>query len=382
MNFIATLISNSLVQVWRTFVHNWPFLIASILLAAVLKIALNPDKISAFLQRYSNAGVVGATVVAVATPLCSCGTMAIILGMMANTMPWAPIIAFMVASPLTSPQELIYSAGLFGWPFAVAFYISSILLGLAGGMIATFMESRGWLKNQSRFVGSKILDTETRVGEPSPALPETRLAAKREPTCACGSSSPFIPLDISPAGVAAGCGCGPVTVVPMVPEPAACGCGEARQQPKYGSRTFGIEKQTWINVAREIWNVTRQLIPMFFIFAFVGYVLNGLIPAAWVSAVFGKGSIYSVPLAATLGLPLYINTEASLPLVRALIEGGMSQGSALAFLITGAGTSIGAFTGALTIARWRVIGVVVGTLWAGSIIIGVLYNFLLTLQLF
>ena len=32
----------------------------------------------------------------------------------------------------------------------------------------------------------------------------------------------------------------------------------------------------------------------------------------------------------------------------------MSQGAALAFLITGAGTSIGALGGALTIARWRV----------------------------
>jgi hypothetical protein len=36
----------------------------------------------------------GQTLVAVATPLCSCGTTAIVLGMMATTMPWAPIVAF------------------------------------------------------------------------------------------------------------------------------------------------------------------------------------------------------------------------------------------------------------------------------------------------
>jgi uncharacterized membrane protein YraQ (UPF0718 family) len=45
--------------------------------------------------------------------------------MMASTIPWAPIIAFMVASPLTSPQELFYSAGLFGWDFAIAFFAAS-----------------------------------------------------------------------------------------------------------------------------------------------------------------------------------------------------------------------------------------------------------------
>jgi uncharacterized membrane protein YraQ (UPF0718 family) len=54
----------------------------------------------------------------------------------------------------------------------------------------------------------------------------------------------------------------------------------------------------------------------------------------------------------------------------------MSQGAALAFLITGAGTSLGALGGALTIARWRVIALVIGTLWLGSILLGLAYDFL------
>lgn len=58
------------------------------------------------------------------------------------------------------------------------------------------------------------------------------------------------------------------------------------------------------------------------------------------------------------------------------MENGMSEGAALSFLITGAGTSIGAIGGALTIARWRVIGIVIGTLWVGSIVIGLIYNLL------
>jgi uncharacterized protein len=92
---------------------------------------------------------------------------------------------------------------------------------------------------------------------------------------------------------------------------------------------------------------------------------------------FGGGSPYSVPLAASLGLPFYLNTEASLPLVRSMLDSGMSQGAALAFLITGAGTSIGAIAGALTIAHWRVIGLVIGTLWVGAILCGTIFNLLL-----
>jgi uncharacterized membrane protein YraQ (UPF0718 family) len=91
---------------------------------------------------------------------------------------------------------------------------------------------------------------------------------------------------------------------------------------------------------------------------------------------FGAGHAYSVPLAATLGVPLYVNSESSLPLVRALIDNGVSPGAAMAFLITGSGTSVGAIMGALTIARWRVIGIVVGTLWLGAMATGWLYDLL------
>jgi hypothetical protein len=126
----------------------------------------------------------------------------------------------------------------------------------------------------------------------------------------------------------------------------------------------------------------KRLLVMFVGFAFIGYFLNGLIPATWVAAVFGSGNAYSVFLAATFGLPFYINTEASLPLVRALLDAGMSQGAALAFMISGAGTSIGAMSGALTIARWRVIALEVGVLWLGAILSGWAYDLVLSLRLF
>src|SRR5512138_464221 len=151
MAFITDLLLKTLGQVWHTLQTNWPFLVASAIIAAVLKLYLDQERVAAFLQRYRNAGVLIATGTAVTTPLCSCGTTAVILGMMAGSMPWAPIVAFMVSSPLTSPEELVFSAGLFGWAFAVAFYLSSILLGLIGGGAAYFLESRGWLKDQARF---------------------------------------------------------------------------------------------------------------------------------------------------------------------------------------------------------------------------------------
>jgi uncharacterized membrane protein YraQ (UPF0718 family) len=300
MEFAQTLLVATLLKVWETFLHNWPYLFLSVSVTALLKAYVDSEKISAFLRRYRRGGVITATAAAVGTPLCSCGTTAIVLGMMASTMPWAPITAFMVASPLTSPEELIYSAGLFGWPFALTFLGASIALGLGAGIVTDLLEKRGLLAGQTRIAAS---------------------CCSAEKACATSIKRSQLLL---PAFLQTG----------------------------------------------------RRLLVMFFGFAFIGYFINGLIPSSWVGAVFGNGNTFSVPLAATLGLPFYVNTEASLPLVRSMLDAGMSSGAALAFLITGAGTSIGAIAGALTIARWRIICLVVTVLWIGAIMFGYSYDLL------
>ena len=72
----------------------------------------------------------------------------------------------------------------------------------------------------------------------------------------------------------------------------------------------------------------------------------------------------------TKGIPVCITTEASLPMVAALIHGGLGLGPAMAFLVTGADTSIGAITGAFVIARARVIALVVALLFTGALVLG------------
>ena len=319
MLFAFELVKYAFWQVIHTLSVNWPFLLISIVVSAAVKLYADQDRVAAFLKKNRKGGVLISTVTAVVTPLCSCGTTAIVLGMMASVMPWAPIVAFMVSSPLTSPEELIYSAGLFGWPFALAFFMASIILGLLGGAVAAFAESRGWLEGQARM-----------------ALPEN-------PSFSLGiMGAPASSLDL------------PVLNSNVKPE-----------KPPVTLRMF----------LREAFTTGKRLMILFLSFAFIGYLLNGLIPAEWISSLFGAGHAYGVPLAATLGIPFYINTEASLPLVRAMLDSGMSQGAALAFLITGAGTSLGALGGALTIARWRVIAIIIGTLWIGALLLGFAYNF-------
>jgi uncharacterized membrane protein YraQ (UPF0718 family) len=307
MDYMLKLFSLTASQVLYTLSINWPFLIASVAVAALLKLYVDQDRLAAFMQRNRRSGVAVSTLVGVSTPLCSCGTTAIVLGMMAGSLPWAPIVAFMVASPLSSPQEFVFSAGLFGWRFAITFFVASILLGLMGGAVTQFLETRGWLKNQARM---RTVPARVRASDADSAT------------------------------------------------------GRSRPTPR--------------DFLKEAWVVGRRLALFFLSFAFIGYFINNLIPATWIPALFGNGKIYGVALAAALGIPFYFNTEASLPLAKTLMESGMSQGAVLAFLITGAGTSIGAIMGALTIARWRIVGLVIATLFAGAVLIGYVYNGILS----
>jgi uncharacterized membrane protein YraQ (UPF0718 family) len=360
---IVTLLQSTLDKVLLTFSHNWYLLLISVIVSVALKLYVDQDAIANFMRRNTKNSLLLSTGVAVATPFCSCGTTAVVLGMMASTIPWAPIVAFMVASPLTSPEGLFYSAGLFGWPFSIAFFVASIILGLAGGGIAAFAESRGWLRGQAR-LGARPSSAPLPFSTPKPAPvtmafphPQALLQGQGQLATAQSMSLPVLSVS-APA--------------------CSCGANPDNENTRDENPASAKKTLTYAETARELFGTTWKLLTIFFGFTFIGYFLNGLIPNEWIQTLFGSGNVYSVPLAATLGLPFYLNSEVSMPLVRALIDAGMSQGAALAFLITGAGTSLGALAGALTIARWRVVGIVIATLWVGAIILGAAYDLIIS----
>jgi uncharacterized membrane protein YraQ (UPF0718 family) len=308
-------------DVLDTFVNVWPFLAIAVLLAAAMPVYVGLDRVTHLLRRKWWVATIGAVALATLTPFCSCGTMAVLLGMIAAAAPWAPLVAFMVSSPLTSPSELAFSAGLFGWSFALLFFVGTIVLGLAAGVLANLADRAGWLDGQAR-----VPADEAGNGPSANSTP---------------ANSERIPRSLGAAAA-------------MTATPPQSLIGRLRLAA-YG---------------REIWMVGRRLAMFFFAYTAIGYLVIEAIPTAWLTDHLGGDSPFAVPLAALLGIPAYINTEGSLPLVAAMVDGGMGPGPALAFIITGAGTSIGAISGLFVIARTRVVAMVVAMLFAGALILG------------
>ncbi len=301
-------------DVWSTMAADWPYLLLSIVAAAMVPVYVGTGRLSGWLSRRRWLAIGAAVLLATLTPFCSCGTTAIVLGMLATRTPWAPIVAFMVASPLTSPEELLLSAGLFGWPFALIFFTGTIALGFAAGAVTSLLERAGWLCCQAR------------------------MRHDERPPAACP---------------APGC----------APDPAADGAGP-------GARTGVAARLRFPELARQLRGPGLRLALYFLGYTAIGYLLIELLPAEFLTSLLSGRSPASVGLAAVLGIPVYITTEASLPMVAALIHGGLGLGPAMAFLVTGAGTSIGAITGAFVIARARVIALVVALLFTGALVLG------------
>jgi uncharacterized membrane protein YraQ (UPF0718 family) len=215
----------------------------------------------------------------------------------------------MVSSPLTSPSELVFSVGLFGWRFALVFFVGTIALGFFAAAVSHVLDRAGWLAGQARI-------------QPEP-----------EPRSA-------MPVSIGP------------------------GAASVLELPTRW------ERWRLHDFARELWENARKLSLFFLGFTAVGYAVIEAIPTTWLTSYLGADSLLSVPFAALVGVPAYINTEASLPLVASLMDGGMGAGPAMAFLVTGAGTSLGAISGLFVIARRRVVGLVVALLFGGAIGLG------------
>jgi hypothetical protein len=336
---IRTLLGDVAADVAATLASTWPFLALSVLAAAAVTTYVGTARLEALLRRRVWLGTVAAVALATLTPFCSCGTTAVLLGGLAASAPWTPLVAFMVSSPLTSPSELMLSAGLFGWPFALVFFVGAIVLGLAAGAVTARIERSGWLRNQTRVVTTA--------------------------QCSCAADSCSVEPDATadPAATAD-------------PEAPAVRAGATllavRQVPATRLERWKVDQ-----FLTEVLAVGRRLVPFFLAFTTLGYLVIEAIPTTWITTLVGSESAIAIPLAAVLGIPAYISTEGSLPMVAALMDGGMGPGAALAFLVTGAGTSFGAITGLLVIARQRVIGLVVACLVVGAVVLGWIGNLVL-----
>jgi len=122
------------------------------------------------------------------------------------------------------------------------------------------------------------------------------------------------------------------------------------------------------------WHDFRSILVFLILGVAVGAAIYGYMPVDFVSKLGGKENPFAIPVAAIIGVPLYIRAETVIPIAVALTQKGMSIGAVLALIIGGAGMSIPEMSMLAGIFKTRLVVVFVSVVFLTAVIAGFCFN--------
>ena len=138
-------------------------------------------------------------------------------------------------------------------------------------------------------------------------------------------------------------------------------------------KTFNARIKFGIN---EAITITKKLWLWILIGVGIGAIIHNYIPEATIQAIISKGGIFTVPIAALLGVPMYGSCAAIVPIAVVLFQKGIPLGTALAFMMATAALSLPEAIILRRAMKLRLILIFFAIVTVGIIIVGYLINFL------
>ncbi len=96
----------------------------------------------------------------------------------------------------------------------------------------------------------------------------------------------------------------------------------------------------WLRIWNSTWLDFKKVLPYLVGGIALGSIIYGFMPTEFVARVASENNPFAVPIAAVIGIPLYIRAEAVIPLSAALAAKGMGLGAVMALIIGSAGASL------------------------------------------
>lgn len=124
------------------------------------------------------------------------------------------------------------------------------------------------------------------------------------------------------------------------------------------------------------WDTLRPIIWYLIIGIAMGAAIYGYMPSDWVLKIAGPDNPFAVPVAAIIGVPLYIRAETAIPIGVALMGKGMSIGAVIALVIGGAGMAIPEMSMLASIFKKELVIMIVAVIFLTAVISGYLFNLL------
>ena len=116
-------------------------------------------------------------------------------------------------------------------------------------------------------------------------------------------------------------------------EPESKGCGST-------CAGKNIPASKWHRIWDTSWEDFKKVLPYLLGGVALGSMIYGFMPTEFVAQIANEDNFFAIPVAAVIGIPLYIRAEAVIPLSAALAAKGMGLGAVMALIIGSAGASL------------------------------------------
>ncbi len=149
MNYLQLLISrffhtytyNILIDSWKLFTSLWIYLLIGIFFTALFQAFLDKQKLSEWVKRNSHISIFGAAAFGVISPLGTYICLPMAGSLFRKGTPLAPLMAFLVASPILNPTIFMLTVGAFSYEMAFVRLFTGIFLGVIGGYLFMYLDN-------------------------------------------------------------------------------------------------------------------------------------------------------------------------------------------------------------------------------------------------
>ncbi len=301
-------------------------------IVALLQIYISKDKIQRALTTKSKflnsilGGILGSV-----TPFCSCSTIPLLVGLIKSGAPFAGMMSFLLSSPILNPAIIILFITFFGVPATIMYASIAFIFAVVVGYILD-------IKGFSRYIKTD--------------KDKDALKSNEDTSCSCSTS------DESSSN-------------------NTCGA-EVEMSYTNFTGTFLQKNITASKYAlKDAMGLFKKVLLFLIIGAGIGAFIYGFIPEDLLGKFAGADSLWSVPGAAIIGVPMYIRTETMIPIASVLVAKGVGLGTMVALIIGGAGASIPEVSLLSSIFKKQLVITFLICIFTVAVITGYAFNFFL-----
>ncbi|MCK9197186.1 MAG: permease [Syntrophales bacterium] len=269
------------------------------------------------------------------TPFCSCSTVPITAGLLKGGVPFGPTMAFLFSSPVLNPIIIALLLSLLSYKVTAVY----VFITFFGSMAAAALLSKLGMQNQVK----PLVDIQPSccTGEANTVAPPVLIQPVAAGCCAADSGKQPLTLINFSTLPASGdcCSTAPTTATGKPTAAPCCEVNFAAEDEVIGLKQT-LFKEKMKRASFSAVDTFKGVFWYLLLGAGIGAFIYGFFPQDLVVRWAGPDNPWSIPIAAAIGVPMYIRAETVIPISAALVGKGMGVGTVLALIIGGAGASI------------------------------------------